>query len=107
MKTKTTPAPLTNIAFIRAKAGSEAEVERRLLALVEPSRAEPGCLHYDLHRSTTNPAAFCAYEIWHRPEDLESHFRQPHMLDFVKRTGPLLDGPLDLQSFVKISPAPV
>lgn len=41
---------LTNIAFIHAKPGSWEALGRRL-ALVEPSRQEPGCINYDLHRS--------------------------------------------------------
>lgn len=46
---------VTNIAFIRAKAGRSDALGQRLLALVETSRREAGCINYDLHRSDPDP----------------------------------------------------
>lgn len=43
------PRELTLVAFLRAKPRQSEELSRRLNALVEPTRAEAGCINYDLH----------------------------------------------------------
>ncbi|HYX40715.1 MAG TPA: putative quinol monooxygenase, partial [Pyrinomonadaceae bacterium] len=55
---------VTVLARVRARAGREAEVRRLLVALVAPSRAEAGCLNYDLHQSADDPTEFMFYENW-------------------------------------------
>ena len=40
---------LSLVARIKAKPGKEAELRQVLTALVQPTRAEEGCLTYDLH----------------------------------------------------------
>ncbi|MBX9822292.1 MULTISPECIES: antibiotic biosynthesis monooxygenase [Nitrobacteraceae] len=39
-----------------------------------PSRAEQGCINYDLHRSTEDPELWCVYENWRSADDLAAHF---------------------------------
>ncbi|MBR2816524.1 MAG: antibiotic biosynthesis monooxygenase [Reyranella sp.] len=98
---------VTNIAFIRAKAGRSDALGQRLLALVEPSRREAGCINYDLHRSDTDPDLWCVYENWRSGDDLEAHFALPHMQAFVGDIPTLVDGDLDLRRFsMKSAPAP-
>ena len=43
-------------------AGQEADVERCLRALIEPSRREPGNLAYQPHRDPEDPRVFHIYE---------------------------------------------
>lgn len=98
---------VTNIAFIRAKARQSEELGRSLLALVEPSRQEPGCINYDLHRSDSDPDSWCVYENWRSADDLAAHFALPHMQAFIARVPDLVEGDLDLRRFTMIStPAP-
>ena len=42
---------LTILAFFRAKPGRTQALGTALSALVDPTRAEPECLNYDLHQS--------------------------------------------------------
>ena len=51
-------ADLQVVAVITAKSGSEQLVGDALNALVEPTRAEPGCLSYHLFESAADPTAF-------------------------------------------------
>lgn len=98
---------VTNIAFIRAKTGRSEVLGKRLLALVEPSRREPGCINYDLHRSDTDPDLWCVYENWRSEDDLSAHFALPHMQAFVADVPSLVEGELDLRRFSMTSaPAP-
>jgi quinol monooxygenase YgiN len=60
------------------------------LALVAPSRAEEGCINYDLHQSLADRTLFLFYENWASREALEQHLLRPHSLRFDERTEGLL-----------------
>lgn len=87
---------LTVIAFLRAKPGAEEELGRRLMELIEPSRQEPGCLNYDLHRSNTDPAVWCMYENWRSQADLDLHFQTEPLQRLVKDKEQLLVGDIEM-----------
>lgn len=90
----TTPSPrLTVVARFKARPGKEAIVRRELTALVAPTRAEKGCLHYDLHVSTDDPAAFLFHENWESEADLEQHLQSAHVQAWHERSGALLAEP--------------
>ncbi len=67
------------VAEVKAKAGQEEAVGKALLALVEPTRKEEGCLCYNLHRSTKDKGQFMFYEQWATGEALAAHGQTPHM----------------------------
>jgi quinol monooxygenase YgiN len=90
---------LTLVAFLRAKPGQVEELGRRLQLLVEPTRAEAGCLNYDLHRSNPDADVWMLYENWKSPADLDAHFQTPYLKDFVGRIGEVLDGEMDMRYF--------
>ena len=69
---------LNFIAHIKAKPGHEEAVHAALAAVVAPTRAEAGCINYDLHRSNVDPAMFVLYEGWRGQEALDEHMRTPH-----------------------------
>lgn len=95
--------PLTLVAFIRAKAGLEEELGRRLQALVEPTRQEAGCINYDLHRSNEDPALWMLHENWRSQRALDLHFETPYLRDFLKRADELLAEEMDLRFFSPVS----
>jgi quinol monooxygenase YgiN len=77
---------LTAITFIRGVEGKEAELQRELLALTAPTRAEPGNLRYDLYRSTVKPNDFMRLELWRDAAALDEHKATPHLqASFEKR----------------------
>jgi autoinducer 2-degrading protein len=53
-----------------------AELLRRLAPL---SRAEPGCLQYDVHRDPDDPNRFFLFERYADDEALEAHMASPHV----------------------------
>jgi quinol monooxygenase YgiN len=94
--------PLTIIARMRAKAGQEARLKQELLGLVAPTRAEAGCLSYDLHQSETDPALFVFYETWKSHADLDAHFETPHIKAILKIAPEMLEGAMDLSTWTKL-----
>jgi quinol monooxygenase YgiN len=66
-------------AIVKAKPGQEEAVKEVLLELVEPTRKEPGCLCYNLHRSKSDEAQFMFYEQWASKEAIDAHGKMPYM----------------------------
>jgi quinol monooxygenase YgiN len=87
---------LTVIAFIRAKKGAEKELGNRLLALVGPSRAEPGCINYHAHRDEQNPGEWVMYENWKDRSDLEHHFTMPYHKAFIADLPKFVEGEIEM-----------
>ena len=87
--------PLVAMGVVRAKPGQEEELGRRMTALLSPTRAEPGCLLYDLYQSTEHPAVWVLIERWRDATDLDAHIQTPHMQAFLTRASDVIDGPPD------------
>lgn len=81
---------LTVLARVYAKEDAAEKVRQECLALVAPSRAEKGCINYDLHQSVDDKTLFVFYENWMSREALERHLEMPHSLRFDERTDGLL-----------------
>lgn len=84
---------VTVIANIRAKPDMEHEVKKALLGLRGPTRAEKGCINYDLHQSPDDPALFLFHENWASKSDLDAHSQSPHLQAWRKRAVDLLAEP--------------
>jgi len=77
---------LTVIANITAKTDKIDLVKAELIKLVDTTRAEDGCVTYDLHQANNNPAHFLFYETWQSAEHLKAHSNQPHIKEYVTAT---------------------
>lgn len=93
---------LTVIAQIRTKAGQRERLRQVLFGLVTPTRAEAGCVTYDLHESNTEPGLFVFYETWKAEADLDAHFQTAHMVAFQARISELVEGAIKLTKCTKI-----
>jgi quinol monooxygenase YgiN len=94
--------PLTLVARVRAKTGKEARLRQELQGLVSPTRAEAGCLRYDLHESKTEPGWFLLYEMWKSEADLDTHFQTPYLKAFFQMAPDLADGPSEITKWTKL-----
>jgi quinol monooxygenase YgiN len=77
---------------MRAKSGHELRVRQLLQALVGPTRAETGCINYDLHESPERPGEFMFHESWTSVAALEAHLQTRHITAAFKLAPELLDG---------------
>jgi quinol monooxygenase YgiN len=81
------------VATITAKQGNEAIVRAALERVVPHSRAEAGCLRYDLNLDLGNHASFIMLEAWRDQEALTAHEATPHFQELVATIG----GKADIQ----------
>ena len=96
-------AGITVVARMKARSGMEEQVKASLLALVGPSRSDAGCVSYDLHQSPEDEALFLFYENWASKEDLNRHLGKPHLRAFLERADALLDEPVSITFWDKIT----
>jgi quinol monooxygenase YgiN len=77
---------LTAVTLIHGIPGAEDDLKAHLLSLAAPTRAEPGCIAYDLYQSPQHAHEFMRFEIWANPQALEVHKNTPHLkASFAKR----------------------
>jgi|SRR5579862_535469 len=63
--------------------GREQELENELQALLAPTREEPGCIAYELHRDPEDSGKFLFYEKFKDQAALSNHLDTPHFKKFV------------------------
>ena len=65
------------VTFI-AKEGSEAKMKELLSAMVIPSKAEVGCIFYEIFQYENNRRKFMAVETWANEAALDGHKASVH-----------------------------
>jgi len=93
---------VTVIARIKAQPGKESQVRHELLSLVAPSRRDAGCLNYDLHQASDNPALFLFHENWASKAHLDAHLQKPDLQAVLSRVGQLVAEPPQITLWRKI-----
>ena len=94
---------LSVVAEITAKPGKEAELRRGLMGLIEPTRKENGCVQYDLHVSTDDPARFVFYENWSSRAALDAHLGSAHIQAMLAVADELLAEPPRILTYTRIA----
>jgi quinol monooxygenase YgiN len=77
---------LTIVANIKAEANKIDLVKEQLVKLIDTTRAEQGCINYDLHQDNNNPAHFVFYENWESRELWQRHMANQHLQDYMTAT---------------------
>lgn len=65
------------------KAGHENEAVELFGKLIGPTRREPGCRMYLVHRSTTDPRKFFLYEQYDDQAALDAHRASEHFARYA------------------------
>jgi quinol monooxygenase YgiN len=78
--------------FVRFEplSGKETAFREELLRVVEPSRAEPGCLGLYVFESIREPATFAIHSEWSDEAAFELHTNLPHTVHFLRAAEKLL-----------------
>ncbi len=84
-------ANLTIVANIHANADKVELVKSELLKLISITRAEEGCVNYDLHQDNEDPTHFLFYENWTSRELWQKHMAAPHLAAYLQAA----DGAVD------------
>ena len=100
-----TQIPVSHMAFVRACAGRSAELGVRLSALIEPSRAAPGCLNFALQHSQCDPQLWLVSGFWSNQQAMTAYFSTPAMEVFAELVQELVVNSLDFHTFKDVSTA--
>jgi len=94
---------LTVVAEMQAQPGKEEALRRAVLALIEPTRQEEGCVQYDLHVHTSDPSRFVFYENWTSQAHLDRHAESPHIQEFRTAIADLVTAPPLIETYWRIA----
>jgi quinol monooxygenase YgiN len=83
------------IVRFEPRPGREAAFREELKRVVEPSRAERGCLAMHAFESLRNPAGFAIHSEWVDEAAFEQHAQLPHTVRFVEAAKELLTHPIE------------
>ena len=78
------------VTFI-AKEGCEEKMKELLSAMVVPSKAEDGCLFYDIFQLKDNRRKFMAAETWRDEKALDGHKASAHYKVYKSSYEPYCD----------------
>ena len=90
------------VARIVARAESVAFVRENLIGLLVPTRAEDGCIVYDLFQNDADPADFTFYEEWTNGARLDAHAASAHIASTFARLDGHLAAPPDVRRYTKL-----
>ncbi|WP_026321719.1 putative quinol monooxygenase [Salinispora fenicalii] len=82
---------LTIVANVHAKSGQVDLVKAELKKLIPLTRAEKGCINFDLHQDNNDPAHFFLYENWESREIWEVHKGAAHLQEYMDATAGKID----------------
>ncbi|NRB46935.1 MAG: antibiotic biosynthesis monooxygenase [Saprospiraceae bacterium] len=77
---------LTIVAKILAKEEQRELVQSELLKLIPITRAEEGCINYDLHQDNENPNLFLFFENWESRDLWQKHMQNEHLAQYMEAT---------------------
>lgn len=93
------------IATLTARPETRAELFRLLADQVGPTRAEAGCMDYNLHVDAENPCVFVFYENWKSQTDLDTHMEMDHLRPLLSQIDRLLAKPIEIWRLLSAEPA--
>ena len=75
-----------DVAHIQAHPDHIDLLKAELEKLIAATRAEQGCLQYDLHQGNSDPARFMFYENWTSRALWQTHMGAPHLAAYLAAT---------------------
>lgn len=90
------------IALLTSKADAIATLQMELKKLAVASKAEDGCLQYELTLCKELPTQFVIVELWQDQEALDRHKETPHYKYFVHIAPALLSAPVEHKTLLPV-----
>lgn len=79
--------------------GAVEKVKSALATMETASRAEPGCITYAFSVDLNDPGMVRVTEKWKSMDDLEAHFKMPHMAKFQEAVGALAPKSIEVKAY--------
>ena len=83
------------IVRLEPRPGKAKDFREELLRVVEPSRAEAGCLGIHVFESLREPFEYAIHSEWADEAAFELHARLPHTVRFLEAAKELLTHPVE------------
>ncbi|WP_409199967.1 putative quinol monooxygenase [Methanobrevibacter sp. DSM 116169] len=84
------------LAKVSPKQGMKDSILEESKDLIEKTRAEKGCIEYNLFDSTDDDSSLLFVEKWENKDDLKSHLTQDHFINFGSNTKDFLAKDLEI-----------
>ncbi len=87
------------LASAAALPGKEAELEAALRKVVQPTRAQAGCLQFSLWRPVGSGGPLVGFERWASAEHHQAHLKGAHVQRLMSRLGGVLAAPPEIRVY--------
>lgn len=93
------PHAVSHMTLVRARAGCSAQVEACLSQLIEPTLLTPGCLHFALQHSHSDPMLWHVAGYWQDEPSMQAYFNSSVMDVYSLLVHQQVVDSLDFQTF--------
>ena len=90
------------IAILTCKKDALATIQMELKKLAVASKAEEGCLLYELYNCEEMPTQYVITELWGNEDALKRHKETPHYKYFTHIAPALLVNPVELKTLIPV-----
>lgn len=91
------------VAKAKAQPGKAETLKPILLALVDQTRQDPGCLSYHLLQGLDDPTEFVFVEEWANDGQMQAHLATSHVQQALAQAAPLLAEPPDIRRYAVLA----
>jgi quinol monooxygenase YgiN len=98
-----TPKTIRVVARLISNPDRIEETREALTALVAPTRAEDGCILYELSQNNDDPTDFTFVEEWTTDAALDTHLESDHIRKLQSQADELLARPPDVRRYTLVA----
>lgn len=98
------PISVSHLTLVRARAGCTLQLGECLSQLLEPSRQSPGCMHFELQHSQSDPRLWQVAGYWRDEVSMMAFFNSPAMQVFSQLVSQQMVDSLEFKTFSDASP---
>ena len=91
------------VARLTARPDRVDETLEALTALIAPTRAEDGCILYELSHNNDDPTDFTFVEEWTTDAALDAHLESDHIRKLQSQADDLLSAPPDVRRYTLVA----
>jgi quinol monooxygenase YgiN len=91
------------VAHLTAKPDKIEETRAALTSLIKPTRAEDGCIVYELMQNNDEPADFTFVEEWTSDTALDAHLESEHIRTLQSQADELFAVPPDIRRYTLLA----
>jgi quinol monooxygenase YgiN len=91
--------PIGLLTYLHLKPGTEEGFKAEVAKIVRVSRAEPGNIAWYVQQSVEDPTQVVFYTRWANEAALDWHLKSQPIVDYIRKTAPMLAEPVRLVRF--------